>query len=164
MAGDTFMPEMHLKQPGFTYSACGPFTKNKQRIQRFIETGDAKYIYRNKLDKACFQQDMAYGGFKDLKRRVQSDKVLKDTAFKIASNPKYDGYQRGLASIVYKSFDKNSKGTGIKNEINKNQQLANELYKTIIRKLKKRKVYSSFKENICGVNLADMQLISKYNK
>ena len=164
MAGDTFMPEMHLKQPGFTYSACGPFTKNKQRIQRFIETGDAKYIYRNKLDKACFQQDMAYGGFKDLKRRVQSDKVLKDTAFKIASNPKYDGYQRGLASIVYKSFNKNSKGTGIKNEINKNQQLANELYKTIIRKLKKRKVYSSFKENICGVNLADMQLISKYNK
>ena len=125
MAGDTFMPEMHLKQPGFTYSACGPFTKNKQRIQRFIETRDAKYIYRNKLDKACFQQDMAYGSFKDLKRRAQSDKVLKDEAFKIASNPKYDGYQRGLASMVYKSFDKNSKGTGIKNEINKNQQLAN---------------------------------------
>ena len=66
--GDKFMPEMHLRQPGFIYSACGPFTKNKQRIQKFIETGDTKYIYRNKLDKACFQPDMAYGDFKDLKK------------------------------------------------------------------------------------------------
>ena len=75
--GDKFMPEMHLKQPGFTYSPCGPFTKNKQRIQRFLETGDTKHIYRNELDKVCFQHDMAYGDFKDLKRRTQSDKVLK---------------------------------------------------------------------------------------
>ena len=75
--GDKFMPEMHLKQPGFTYSPCGPFTKNKQRIQRFLKTGDTKHIYRNELDKACFQHDMAYGDFKDLKRRTQSDKVLK---------------------------------------------------------------------------------------
>ena len=74
--GDKFMPEMHLIQPGFTYSACGPFTKNKQRIQKFIETGDTKYIYRNELDKACFQHDMAYGDFKDLVRRTQSKKVL----------------------------------------------------------------------------------------
>ena len=134
MAGDKFMPEMHLKQPGFTYSACGPFTKNKQRIQKFMQIGDTNYIYRNKLDKACFQHDMAYGNFKDLKRRTQSDKVLKDKAFAIASNPKYDGYQRGLASMVYKYYDKESKGTGIKNEIEKNQQLANELHKSIIRK------------------------------
>ena len=137
--GDKFMPEMHLKQRGFTYSACGPFTKNKQRIQRFMETGDTKYIYRIELDKACFQHDMAYGDFKDLKRRKQSNKVLKDKAFEIASNPKYDGYQRGLASMVYKFFDKKSKGTGIKNEIKENQQLANELHKPIVRKFKKKK-------------------------
>ena len=75
------MPEMHLKQPGFTYSACGPFTKNKERIQKFKETGDTSYIYKNELDKACFQHDMAYGDFKDLPRRTASDKVLRDKAF-----------------------------------------------------------------------------------
>ena len=97
LAGDKFMPEMHLKQPGFTYSACGPFTNNKQRSQKFMQTGDTNYIYRNGLDKACFQHDMAYGDFKDLKRRTPSDKGLKDKAFAIASNLKCDGYQRGLA-------------------------------------------------------------------
>ena len=69
-----FIPEIHLKQPGFTYSACGPFTKNKERIQKLKETGDTDYIYKNELDKACFQHDMAYGDFKDLKRRTFSDK------------------------------------------------------------------------------------------
>ena len=77
---------------------------------------------------------MAYGDFKDLKRRTQSDKVLKDKAFEIASNPKYYGYQRELALMAYKFFDKKSKGAGIKNEIKENQQLANELHKSIIRK------------------------------
>ena len=91
------MPEMHLKQPGFTNSACKPFTKNKERIQKFKETGDASYIYKNELDKACFQHDMAYGDFKDLARRTTSDKVLRDKAFNIAKNPKSDGYQGGLA-------------------------------------------------------------------
>ena len=161
LTGGKFMPEMHLRQPGFTYSACGPFTKNKQRIQKFMETGDTKYIYRNELDKACFQHDMAYGDFKDLKRRTQSDKVLK--GIEVASNPKYNGYRRGLASMVYKFFDKKSKRSGIKNEIKKNQQLANELHKPITRKFKKKKLYPSFKDNIWGVDLADMQLISKYN-
>ena len=94
---------------------------------------------------------MAYGDFKDLKRRTKSDKVLKDKAFAIANNPKYGGYQRGLASVVYKFFDKKSKGNGIKNEIKENQQLANEFHKPIIRKFKKRKVYSSFKDNIWGI-------------
>ena len=78
LAGDKFMPEMHLKQPGFTYSACGPFTKNKERIQKFKETGDASYIYKNELDKACFQHNVAYGDFKDLARRTASDKVLRE--------------------------------------------------------------------------------------
>ena len=104
---------------------------------------------------------MAYGHFKDLERRTQSDKVLRDKAFKIASNPKYDGYQRGLASMVYKFFDKKSKGIGINEP---NYQLENELHKPIIRKFKKREVYSSFRDNIWGVDLADMQSLSKYNK
>ena len=100
LAGDKFMPEMHLKQPRFTYSACRPFIKNKEKIQKFKETGDTNYIYKNKLDKACFQHDMAYGNFKDLKRRTFFDKVLRDKAFNIAKKPKYDGYQKGLASMV----------------------------------------------------------------
>ena len=104
LAGDKFMSEIHLKQPGFTYSACGPFTKNKERIQKFKETRDTDYIYKNKLDKACFQHDMAYGDFKHLAKRTVSvsDKILRDKAFNIAKNPKYNGYQRGLASMVYK--------------------------------------------------------------
>ena len=105
LAGNKFMPEMHLKQPGFTYSSCGPFTKNKERIQKFKETGDTSYIYKNELDKVCFQHDMAYGDFKDLALRTASEKILRDKAFNIAKSPKYDGCQRGLASMVYKFFD-----------------------------------------------------------
>ena len=108
LAGDKFMPEMHLKQPGFTYSACGPFTKNKERIEKFMQSGNTDFIYKNELDKACFQHDVAYGDFKDLKRRAACDTILRDKAFNVAKNPKYDGYQRELASVVYKIFDKNS--------------------------------------------------------
>ena len=132
LLGDKFMPEMHLKQPGFTYSACGPFAKNKERIEKFMQTGNTDFIYKNELDKACFQHDMAYGKTKDLVKRTQSDKLLKDKAFKIASDPNYYGYQRGLASMTYKFFDKKSKGSGIANE--PNYQLANEFHKPIIRK------------------------------
>ena len=132
LVSDKFMPEMHLKQPGFTYSACGPFSKNKYRIQKFKETGDTSYIYKNELDKAYFQHDMAYGDFKDLKKRAFSDKVFRDKAFKIAKNPKYDGYQRGLASMVYIFFDKKSEGSGIVNK--ENMQLADEIHKPIIKK------------------------------
>ena len=147
LVGDKFMPEMHLRQPGFTYSACGPFTKNKERIKKFMQTGNADFIYKNELDKACFQHDMAYGKSKDLAKRTHSDKVLRDKAFKIASDPKHDGYQRGLTSMVYKFFDKKSSGSGITtNEFN--YQLANELHKPVIKKFKNRKVYSSFKDNI----------------
>ena len=122
LVGDKFIPEMHLKQPSFTYSACGPFTKSKERIEKLMHAGNTNFIYKNELHKACFQHDMAYGKTKDLVKRTQSDKVLKDKAFKIASDPKYDGYQRGLASIVYKLFDKKSaslnksKGNGIANK------------------------------------------------
>ena len=74
LTGDKFMPEMHLKQPGFTYSACGQFTKNNERVQRFKETGDTSYIYKNELDKACFQHDMAYVDFKDLAKMTAAIK------------------------------------------------------------------------------------------
>ena len=137
LAGDKFMPEMHLRQPEFTYSACGPFTKNKERIQKFKETGGSRYICKNELDKACFQHDMVYGDFKDLTRRISSDKILRDIAFNIAKNPKYDGYQRGHASVVYKFFDKKASGGTVKNENISNKELAEELHKPIIRKFKK---------------------------
>ena len=108
LAGNKFMPEMHLKQPGFTYSACEPFTKNKERIQKFKETRGTSYISKNELGKATFQHDMAYGDFKNLAKRTASDKVLRDKALNIAKYPKYNGFQRGLASTVYKFFDKKS--------------------------------------------------------
>ena len=128
--------------------ACGPFTKHKQRIKKIMQTGDTNYIYKNELDKACFAHDATYSDSQDLAKRTQSDKVLKDKFFEIANNPKYDGYQRGLASMVYKFFDKKSRGTCIKNEIKENEQLAKELHTPIIRKFRKRKVYSSFIDNI----------------
>ena len=107
LAGDKFMPEMHLRQPRFemhlrqsTYSACELFTKNKKRIQKFKETVDSRYIYQNELNEACFWHDMAYENFKDLTRRTVSDKILGDQAFNIARKIKYDGYQRCLASMI----------------------------------------------------------------
>ena len=118
LVGNKFMPELHLKQNGFTYSAGGPFTKNKERIEKFMQTGNTDFIYKNELDKACFQHDMAQGKSKDLAKRTQSDKVLRNNAFKIVSDPKYDGYQKGLASM----------------------------------------------DNMWGIDLADMQSLSKYNK
>ena len=104
---------------------------------------------------------MAYGDFKDLAKRTAADKVLRDKAFEIASDQKYDRYQRGLASMVYKFFDKKSSGSGIINK--ENIQLADELHKPIIRKFRKRKVHSLFRDNIWRVDLADMQLLSKFN-
>ena len=171
LAGDKFMPEIHLRQPQFTYSACGPFTKHEQRIQKFKETGDTNYIYKNGLDKACFVHDAAYSDSKNLTKRTVADKILKNKAFDIAKDPKYDGYQRGLASMVYKFFDSKvaspvgSGGKRVNTKItSQNEQLADELHKPIIRKFKKRKVYSAFKDNVWGVDLADMQLLSQYNK
>ena len=165
LAGHKFMPEMHLRQPQFTYRACGPFTKHKQRIQEFKETGDTNYIYKNELDKACFAHDAAYSDSKDLIKRTVADKILNNRAFNIAKDPKYDGYQRGLASMVYKLFDKKSAGSGAKHVNTKLiPQNAEELHKTIIRKFEKRKVQGAFKDNIWGADLADMQLLSRYNK
>ena len=139
MPGDQFMPETHLRQPDVTYSACGPFRKNKQRIEKFMQIGNTDFIYKNEVDKASFHLDMAYGKRKDLVRRTQSDKVLRDQAFNIESDPKYDGCQRGLASMLYKFFDKKTTRGGFINELN--YQLADDLHKAIIRKFKKKQKY-----------------------
>ena len=112
LPGDKFMPEMHLRQPQFIYSACGPFTRHKERIKKFKQTGDTRYIYRNELNKACFQHDPPYADNKDLINRTKADKVLRDKTYNIASNPEYYCYQRGLASMGYKFFDKKSMGSG----------------------------------------------------
>ena len=145
LAGDNFMPEIHLRKSQFTYSACGPFIKHEQRIQKFKETGDTNYIYKNELEKACFVHDVAYSDSKDLTKRTVADKILKNKGFDIAKDPKYDGYQRGLASMVYKFFDskvtspdKKSVGSGAKHVntklIPQNEQLADQLHKPVIRK------------------------------
>ena len=177
LAGDTFMPEIHLKQPQFVYSACGPLTRHKERIKKFKQTGDTRYIYRNELDKACFIQDSAYADHKDLIKRTKADKVLSDKAYDIASNPEYDGYQRGLAIMVYKFFDKKAmaepsakrvigSGTTKSKDTTKSSSLilADEFHKPVIKKFNKRKVNSQFKDNIWGVDLADMQSLSRKNE
>ena len=162
LVGDKFMPEMHLRQPRFVYSACGPFTRHKERIKKFKQIGDMRYIYRNDLDKACFQHDSAYTDNEDLINRTKADKVLRDKAYSVASNPEYDGYQRGSASMVYKCFDKKSMGSGIAKP--SSLKLADEFHKPVIKKFNKRKVYSQFKDDIWGVDLADTRLLSKQNK
>ena len=126
-------------------------------------------LYRNELDKACFQHDSAYADHKDLTNRTKADKVLRDKAYDIGSNPKYDGYQRGLASMVYNFFDKKYTGSGTAKpssleRISNSSILADELQKLIIKKFKKKKVYLQFQDNIWGVDLADMQSLSRKNK
>ena len=163
LIGDKFMPEMHLWDPKVKkYSACGPFTRHKERINQFMKNGKLSHIAKNKLDAACFQHDSTYHKYKDLKRRTRSDVVLKNKAYKIAVDPKYNGYERALASMVCKFFNERSKkiiGSGMENK-----QLADELHKPTIRNFKRREVYSSFKGNIWSVDLADMHLTSSYNK
>ena len=160
LTGNKFMAELHLKQPGFTYSACGPFTKHCERIQKFRGTENLKHLYRNELDKACFAYDAAYSDSKDFAKRTISDKILKDRAYEIARNRNCDRYQRALASMVYKFFDKKKTRLGI----SVNEQIAEELHKTVIKKFKRRKVYAKFKDNICAADLAEMESLSTKNK
>ena len=143
--------------------------RHKERIKEFKRAGDTRYIYRNELDKVCFQLDSAYVDHKDLINRTETDKFLRDKSYDIASNPEYDGYQRGLASMVYKFFDKKSTGGGIATAgpsalARSFSILADELHKPVIKKFSKRKVYSQFKDNVWGVDLADMQSLSRKNK
>ena len=145
LTGYKFTPELHLKQPGFTYSVYGPFTTDCDRIQKFWETSNLRHLYRNELDKTSFAHDAAYFDSKDLPKRTISDKILKDRAYEIARNRGYDEYQRVLASMVYKFFHKKTgSGTSV------NEQLAEELHKPVTKKFKRRKVYARFKNNIWG--------------
>ena len=131
LAGDKCIPEMHLIHPVFPYSACRPFTKNKERIKKSKETEHSRYNYQSQVAKACFQHDMAYGDFKGLKVLI---KYYEIKAFNIAKNPNYNGYQRGLASMVYNFFDKKTSGGAIKKETMANEELTKELSQPIIRK------------------------------
>ena len=143
---------MHLKQLGFTYSACGPFTKNKERIEKFMQTGNTDFIYKNELEKDYFHHDMAYGKSKDIVRRIQSD-ILRE----IASDSKYGGYQRELASMVYKFFDKESIESGAatslehKSTTEPNYQLANERYRLLETLREEKFIY--ILETIAGVQI-----------
>ena len=138
--------------------------KRKKEYKKLKETGEPKYIYQNKLDKACFKHDIPYGNFNSFPRITAADKVLHDKAFNIAKSPKCDGYEYNLASLVYILFDKKSFGSSVNSEVIPNRKLAEELHKPIIKKFEKRKAYPSFKDNIWGTNLEDMKLISKFNK
>ena len=130
------MPELYLKQPGFTYSVCGPFTKHRERIQKFRETGNLKhYLYWNQLNKTCFAHDTAYSNSKDLAKRTISDTILKDRTYEIARNSNYDRYQKALASMVYKFLDKKSR---IKSKCKWTTSW--KWHKLVIKRCKRRKV------------------------
>ena len=108
------MPETHFKDLKVgTYSACGPFTRHEDRINKFIQTRDPNYTYKNELDKACFAHDATYSDSKNLNKRTAADKILRDKAYKIAKDPKYYVSQRSLASMVYKFFDKKTTSRGV---------------------------------------------------
>ena len=123
---------MHLKQPSFTYSACGPFTKTKKELKSLWKLEIQTLSIKMNLINHVFNMIWLIANQKIQQKRKQSDKAFRDKTFKIESNPKYDGYQRGSATMVYKFFDNTSSGTGIVNE--PNYQLANVLQKPIIRK------------------------------
>ena len=147
LASDEFMPKMDLKQLWFVNSAYGSFIKNKKQIQKFKETGDLRFIYRNEVNKQCFQNEMPYGNFQDLAKKTASDKVLCRKAFWIASNPNCEEYQKGLSAMVYKYSAKNSKENRIKRQITDaatlNQELADALHKSVIILFQNHKVNSS---------------------
>ena len=151
LAGDKFTPELHLRQPRFTYSVCGSFTKHRERIQKFRETSYLKHICQNKRDETCSAHDGAYSDSKDLPKRTISEKILKYRAYEIARIPKYDVYQRGLTSIVCKFFDKKTGSAASGNE-----ELAPEFHKPVIKKFKRREVYARFKDNIWAADLAEL--------
>ena len=153
------MTELHLKQPEFSYSVCGTFTKHCKRIQIFRETGNLKHLYRNKLDKSCFAHGAAYSESKNLAKRSISDRILKDGAYEITRNHGYDGYQRALASMGYTFFDKKT-GSGA----SVNEKLAEELHKPVTKKFERRKVYARFENNVCTADLAQMEASPSENR
>ena len=134
LARHKFMTEIHLRQPQLRYNACKTFNKDIERKKKIKETGDSRYIFQNHWNKTCFPHNMAYEDFKDINRRTAADKWLRDKVFNIAINPKYDGYQCGFSSMVYKFLVKKSSSNDIKKETMQNKELSKELHKTIITK------------------------------
>ena len=135
LIGDKFIPEMHLWDPKVKkYSVFGPLTRHQRRIDMFMRDRRLSHILKNRLDAACFQHDSAYAKYKDRANRRQSDFVLKNKALKIATDPRVNGYQRGLASTVYMFFNERTKGSGINLQANSlnNEILAEELHKSVI--------------------------------
>ena len=133
--------------------------KHRERTQKFRETGNRKHFYIHQLGKTCFAHNTGYSDSKDLAKRTISDKILKNRTYEIASDHKYNGYQRVLASVVYKFYDKKTRSG-----MSVNEQLAKELHKPLIKKFKRRKVYVRFKDNIWGVDLAKMGSLAFRNK
>ena len=156
LTGEKFIPELHLQQPGLIYIAGGSFTKHLERNKKFRETSNLKHIYKTKLSKACFVHDVAYSHSKDLTKRTISD-VLKYRANEIAINPKYDIYQRVLASMIHKLLDQK---TGPEAKASANEELAQKLHKSIIKKFKRMGLCARFRDNIWASDLAEMGLLS----
>ena len=155
LTGDNFIPELQLRQLGFTYSVCGPFTKHCEKIQIFIETGNLKRVYKKELDKACFAHDAANSDSKNLAKRTASDKIFKDRAYKISRNAKYDGNPRGLANMVYTFF--------IRKQDHQQEKCKWSVSSRITRE-SSRNVYARFKNNIWAADLAEMGSLSSFNR
>lgn len=162
--GDKFIPEIHLRQHGFTYA---DHYKNI-RIQKFKEIGYLRHIYQKELHKAYFQQDRAQGAYKDISRKIAFSKVLSVKAFAIASNTQYNGYLRGLSSMVNKFYERKSRDTAtyiVTGIVSEYEQLSNELHKTITKIFEKRKVSSSLQDNIWDVDFRNAKVAPlKYEK
>ena len=156
LAGDKFMPGLHLTQPGFTYSTFGLFTKHREIIQIRMRIR----IYKNKLDKACFAHDAACSDSKYVAKRTISDRILKDKANEIAINPRYDGYRRRLASTVYKFFDKK---TGLVAKPSVKEEVAQKVHRPVTNKFKRKKVYARLKDNVWVADLAEMESLPSKN-
>ena len=154
-----FVPKLHLRQPVLSYNACGSFTKHPERFQNFRETGNLKhiyiylYIYTNKLGKACFTHDATYSYSENLAKRTISEKILRERAYEITINPEYDGYRRGLASMVCKFFDKKTRSA---TKASITEELAQELHMPVIKKFQRRNIYARFKDNIWAADLANI--------
>ena len=156
LAGDKFMPGLHLTQPGFTYSTFGLFTKHREMIQIRMRIR----IYKNELDKACFAHDAACSDSKYVAKRTISDRILKDKANEIAINPRYDGYRRRLASTVYKFFDKK---TGLVAKPSVKEEVAQKVHRPVTNKFKRKKVYARLKDNVWVADLAEMESLPSKN-
>ena len=138
--------------------------KTKKEYKSLKKQDIRNILSKNKLHKAFFQHDKACGDFKDLTRRTASDKILRDKVLNVAKNPKYDGCQRGFASLIYKIFDKKSSGGGIKSKIVSNKELWEELHKPFLEKFEKKQVLLTFIDNIWGSDFVEIQLRRKCNE